>query len=529
MPSTTGSPEEKAELEAVFASGIFSRAPGLAQILTYVCAKYFEGESDQVKEYNIAVEALGRPADFDQKRDSIVRVEAYRLRKRLSEYYQAEGASHRIRIVLPSGQYVPQFVVAEPSLTPATEPGSERGRQPGTDRAGKEPSKEPGKEIVTVTPVVISNALAPDIASVTRLAWPPKLLLLLAGLIVAGAVIFLEIRASRASADSATMIPLPEDQDIRILAGATEAPYTDQLGRNWEPDRYFTGGSVASSPGHIIDATRDSLIYQNSREGDFQYDIPLKPGVYELHLHFAETVYGEHNPGGGGETSRLFNVDANDKRLLDYFDVISDAHGPSLADERVFKDISPAADGKLHLRFAHRVRDAFVNAIEVLPGIPGRLRPVRIVMRGQSYRDKKGNLWMPDRYYRGGQQVLRTAQAGGTDDPELYRGERFGNLTYVIPVAEGSYTVTLKFAEAWFGPGKPVGGGVGSRHFDILANSQMLAHNFDIFKEAGGPERAVDRTFRNLRPNGQGKLVISLVPVDNYACVNAIEVVDEGR
>src|SRR3984957_5231558 len=113
MPSTVGLREEKAELEAVFASGIFSRAPGLAHMLRYVCTKYFEGQSDQVKEYNIAVEALGRPADFDQKRDSIVRVEAHRLRRRLNEYYEGEGASHRIRIVLPSGQKVPRFLKTE--------------------------------------------------------------------------------------------------------------------------------------------------------------------------------------------------------------------------------------------------------------------------------------------------------------------------------------------------------------------------------------------------------------------------------
>src|SRR5580700_7338741 len=125
MPSTVGLREEKAELEAVFASGIFSRAPGLAHMLNYVCTKYFEGQSDQVKEYNIAVEALGRPADFDQKRDSIVRVEAHRLRKRLSEYYEGEGASHRIRIVLPSGQYVPQFQLAEPPPQQAIEAGTE--------------------------------------------------------------------------------------------------------------------------------------------------------------------------------------------------------------------------------------------------------------------------------------------------------------------------------------------------------------------------------------------------------------------
>src|SRR5580700_9837536 len=125
MPSTVGLREEKAELEAVFASGIFSRAPGLAHMLNYVCTKYFDGQSDQVKEYNIAVEALGRSPDFDQKRDSIVRVEAHRLRRRLSEYYEGEGASHRIRIVLPSGQYVPQFLLMEPHPTHVIDPGTE--------------------------------------------------------------------------------------------------------------------------------------------------------------------------------------------------------------------------------------------------------------------------------------------------------------------------------------------------------------------------------------------------------------------
>ena len=73
--------KEKLEVETLLASGVFSRAPNLAHLLKYVCAKYFEGAADEIKEYNIAVEALGRRPEFDQKRDSIVRVEAHRLRK----------------------------------------------------------------------------------------------------------------------------------------------------------------------------------------------------------------------------------------------------------------------------------------------------------------------------------------------------------------------------------------------------------------------------------------------------------------
>src|SRR3954465_14957475 len=105
---------EQDELDAVLASGILNRAPNLAQVLTYVCAKYFEGAGEQIKEYNIAVEALGRPADFNQKRDSIVRVEAHRLRKRLREYYEADGADPALRIEIPPGQYAPLFLAAGP-------------------------------------------------------------------------------------------------------------------------------------------------------------------------------------------------------------------------------------------------------------------------------------------------------------------------------------------------------------------------------------------------------------------------------
>src|SRR5581483_3825274 len=100
----------KAEVDAVIASGIFAKAPGLAQFLKYVCDRFFDGRADEIKEYNIAIEALGRPASFDQRKDSIVRVEAFRLRKRLKQYYETEGAGHVIQIVIPPGQYVPQFV-----------------------------------------------------------------------------------------------------------------------------------------------------------------------------------------------------------------------------------------------------------------------------------------------------------------------------------------------------------------------------------------------------------------------------------
>src|SRR5262249_21087014 len=97
----------------VLASGIFDRAPSLSHVLAYVCEKSFDGTSGEIKEYNIAIDALGRSAEFDQKKDSIVRVQVHRLRERLAEYYAKDGADHPIHIVIPQGQYVPSFIAQE--------------------------------------------------------------------------------------------------------------------------------------------------------------------------------------------------------------------------------------------------------------------------------------------------------------------------------------------------------------------------------------------------------------------------------
>src|SRR5437899_940699 len=100
---------ERAELESVLSA--LARTPRLAKLLSYVAERYFAGRTDEITEYNIATEVFGRSKTmFDSSQDSIARVEAYRLRKRLKEYYQKEGNEHKIEIALPSGSYVPTFI-----------------------------------------------------------------------------------------------------------------------------------------------------------------------------------------------------------------------------------------------------------------------------------------------------------------------------------------------------------------------------------------------------------------------------------
>jgi hypothetical protein len=101
---------EREELAALLASGMLGRTNNLVRLLSFVCDKYFAGQLDEIKEYNIAVEALGRPEDFDPQLDTIVRVTAHALRKRLEDYYRSAGAQHSVHICLPPGHYVPKFI-----------------------------------------------------------------------------------------------------------------------------------------------------------------------------------------------------------------------------------------------------------------------------------------------------------------------------------------------------------------------------------------------------------------------------------
>src|SRR6202451_2764513 len=97
--------EEWQELQAVLLSGILDKAPNLKHFLEYVAQQYFSGSTEQVKEYSIAIQALHRQAQFDPQSDTIVRVTAHTLRKKLEQYYATEGADHPIQIRLPAGKY----------------------------------------------------------------------------------------------------------------------------------------------------------------------------------------------------------------------------------------------------------------------------------------------------------------------------------------------------------------------------------------------------------------------------------------
>jgi hypothetical protein len=89
-------------LARIQASKHFASADSLRRLLQYLCE---HTEAASIKEHEIAVNALGRPAEFDPKIDPIVRVSIGGIRQRLQAYFEVEGRDERLRLAIPKGQY----------------------------------------------------------------------------------------------------------------------------------------------------------------------------------------------------------------------------------------------------------------------------------------------------------------------------------------------------------------------------------------------------------------------------------------
>jgi hypothetical protein len=503
------SAEERQALKAVLDSPRFKKNPRLTKLLDYICQKYFEGDTDSIKEYSIAADVFHRPETFDQTTDSIVRVEVYRLRKKLREFYEAEGADQPIEIVVATGHYLPEFVKRGPRKTLSVEVDEQDRSRSSTEalvseeRAARVKSRPFG--IVAYLVLVIAVLLLAAIFWLRRTQHSNSI--------------------SSSVPSTASTPALPPGGEIRIRCGYNKTIFKDQQGNIWTGDRYYSGGNPTELKDQYIARTREPKLYLTSRSGTFTYKIPLPPGTYEMKLHFAETTYSPASTLGGGENSRVFNIRLNGKLLLPQFDIVADA-GANTADVRVFKDIHPGPDGNVQLDFSGVLGVPMINAIEIVPGIPHRLRPVRMVAQNSYFVDKTGELWEPDTAFSGGQLASDNVVVEGTEEPGLYSGERYGNFSYALPADKGSYALTLYFAEKYWDTSPLNTGGVGSRIFDVLCNGVALARNLDILKEVG-PRHSFKKTFHGLHPNAQGKLIIMLVPDVNYASVDAIEMEEE--
>ena len=496
---------EQQEYDWLLSSGVLGRSGNLTRVLKYVCEEYFQGRADQIKEYTIATEALGRQTYFDPQTDTIVRVTVHSLRKRLIEVYQNEGADHPVRLVIPPGRYAPSFV-----------------HQPSTDRLQ---AGSPGRTDASSTESGLSDpiqgAVSPTILAGRRsglvfLTGPIALLLLATAVLAAwfGLRQWKKERLVNQSVLDGLPTPVPQTT-IRALMGAARETYVDHSGYTWSSANYCQGGTNISVPRQRIEGTEDPSLYFSGVRGITHCAFPVTQNMYELHFYFAET-------SDLPMATRLASLSVNAAPAFNV-DVVDDAGGHNTATSTIVTGVAPENDGSIHLDFVSEV--SLLNAVEILPAPSTRQLPVRIVSGKNSFIDKVKQVWSSDRYFSGGRHGL-PPKVADINELGIYQFDRIGRFRYNIPaVPNARYRVKLYFREPWFGKQNGGIGGPGSRVFDVACNGVLLLKNFDILAE--GKSKPIVKTFEHVRASASGKVELYFMPVVNYPVVNAIEVLPE--
>ena len=544
--------EERQEVARLLALPAIARSNNLVRLLSFICEKYFAGEIDDIREYTIAVEAFGRKPNFDPHADSIVRVTARLLRKRIADAYAAEGAPN-LQLVLPLGQYVPNFIRGSSGHPAGQKATPETGNSVGADSSAL-PEPSPGvlhetdngpfppdrwraakDELTRRLASGIPRPAATQGIDVLRSTPSRRPLILrrsslIAVTVVAAALSFWLGRQTvipRAlSAGPRAVRPHPFEASGLIIPAAqaffyhaSDGPeYTDQSGTLWQPLPGCNGGEMFRRPDREVSGYRDSSLFQVGRSGQFQCKVPVPTGKYELQFLFAQT---SHFAEAGHDVE--IRINGEDHQIIN---VADEAAGQARVTARIVTDVEPEADGSIHIESL--TNDSFLNALVVLPGIPAHMRPIRFIAAPKPYLDRLGRLWLPDEFFFNGTADRRAFPTAGAPDSGLFLWERYGHFSYLLPVVPGyRYTLRLYFSEGWFGPTKWHPGGVGSRVFDVYCNGESLLKDFDISKEASRNNEAVIKEFHNIVPTAQGKIELSFVPIKDYPLINAVELEQE--
>lgn len=123
----SGAEEPRAQIERILQSETFHSSAVLRRLLRFLADKALSGEADQLNEYSIGVDALGKPPNYDPRQDAIVRLHIGRIRQKLGDYYRNEGREDPLILELPKGRFKLKWDVRP---TPAAEPAKTAPQNP---------------------------------------------------------------------------------------------------------------------------------------------------------------------------------------------------------------------------------------------------------------------------------------------------------------------------------------------------------------------------------------------------------------
>jgi hypothetical protein len=114
------------QIDRILRSNTFRSAEALRKLLRFLADRLAAGDADQLKEYSVGIDGLGKPADYDPRQDSTVRIQVGRLRHKLAEFYRSEGLNDPHIVEIPKGHF-------KLSVTPRPVPAgavADRGEAP---------------------------------------------------------------------------------------------------------------------------------------------------------------------------------------------------------------------------------------------------------------------------------------------------------------------------------------------------------------------------------------------------------------
>src|SRR5580700_2348855 len=108
----------QAQIQRILQSKAFRTSEVHRNLLSYLAEKSLEGTADGLKEYTVGLDVFAKPASFDPRQESAVRMHVARLRQKLAEYYRTEGAGDALIVDLPKGGFKITFEPRPASLEP---------------------------------------------------------------------------------------------------------------------------------------------------------------------------------------------------------------------------------------------------------------------------------------------------------------------------------------------------------------------------------------------------------------------------
>jgi PKD repeat protein len=255
------------------------------------------------------------------------------------------------------------------------------------------------------------------------------------------------------------------------------------------------------SSGGSLQVCGGSLCYIEANAWTQYNGVDLHTGTTEIQLSVAN--------GGGNSAIQVWVGGANTGTLT--------VGGTGSYDTYQVKSLTlPAQSGSKDVKLVFVNGNVNVDWLEFSgePAPPTGQSAWAVNSGGSAFTASDGTVYAADTGFSGGSTYSKNVAIAGTSDDALFQTERYGNFSYAAPVANGSYMVTLYFAEIYHTA-------AGSRSFDVLMEGTERISNLDIFGEVGATTAYITQTPVTV---GDGTLNLQFVSNVDNAKVDAIKV-----